>query len=156
MQLNDTRPVMENAGPPPWLAKLAEDATLEATVLRRPVQGRALIVDFLRRAIPLYDFQDFAYKGPVGEGLFLESYRAAIQGVPVQCLVVAHENAAGEVDSVVINHRPLEAALMFSRLMGEQVAKDHGDGYFLRPSEWAAFGLVRSIREEASATPESP
>ncbi|WP_185970348.1 MULTISPECIES: hypothetical protein [unclassified Mesorhizobium] len=36
MKFNDAGPLLpKHSGPPPWLARLAEDATLEATVLRR-------------------------------------------------------------------------------------------------------------------------
>jgi hypothetical protein len=42
---------------------------------------------------------------------YLESYRSQIQGVPIETVVVEHLNKQGETDSVVINHRPLNAAL---------------------------------------------
>ena len=121
------------SGPPPWLAKLADDATLEATVLKRPIEGKELIVALLREAIPLYDFQNFTYRGEVGTNFFMESYRAEIQGVPVECAVWVHINGNGEADSILINHHPLEAALLFSRLMWERVGDRYGDLYLTGP-----------------------
>ncbi|MDB5556249.1 MAG: hypothetical protein JWL86_6233 [Rhizobium sp.] len=134
MKFNDTAAVLAPAGgPPPWLGKLAEDATLEATVLKRPIEGRADILAVLKHAIPLYEFQDFTYKGELSGDFFMESYRSKIRGVPVECLVLVHMNAQGEADSLVINHRPLEAALLFSKLMWEQVGNRFGDLYLTGP-----------------------
>jgi hypothetical protein len=130
MKFNDTAPVMApEGGPPLWLARLAEHATLEATVLKRPVQGRADILSVIKHAVSLYEFQHHSYKGEIGNGLYMESYRSQIQGVPIETIVMAHLNENGEADSVVINHRPLEAALLFSQLMGERVDERFRDRY---------------------------
>ncbi|WP_027583394.1 hypothetical protein [Bradyrhizobium sp. Ai1a-2] len=143
MKFNDTAPLLPKpAGPPPWLAKLAEDATLEGAVLKRPVQGRETIVALLKEAIPLYEFQNFTYRGDVGESFFMESYRAQIQGVPVECAVWVHMNAAGEADAILINHHPLDAALLFSRLMWERVGDRYGDLY-LTGAQAAALAATR-------------
>jgi hypothetical protein len=130
MKFNDTAPVLApQSGAPLWLAKLAENATLEATVLKRPVEGRADILAVIQHAVSLYEFQHHTYKGEIGNGLYLESYRSQIQGVPIETVVVAHLNDKGETDSVVINHRPLEAMLLFSKLMGDRVDEQFRDRY---------------------------
>jgi hypothetical protein len=134
MKFNDTAPVMAPTGaPPPWLSRLAADATLEATVLKRPVEGRENILALIKHAIPLYESQDFTYKGYIGDDFFMESYRSKVRGVPIECLVVVHHNKEGAADSLVINHRPLEAALLFSRLMWDQVGDRFGDLYLTGP-----------------------
>jgi hypothetical protein len=134
MKFNDTAPVLApSEGPPLWLATLADNATLEATVLKRPVEGRADILAVIRHAISLYEFQQHSYKGVVGDGLYVESYRSQIQGVPIETVVVAHLNEQGETDSVVINHRPLDAMLLFSKLMGERVDERFRDLYLSGP-----------------------
>ena len=134
MKFNDTAPVLTPAaGLPLWLAKLAEDATLEATVLKRPVEGRADILAVIKHAVTLYEFQRFSYKGEIGDRLYLESYRSQIQGVPIETLLVAHLNDQGEADSVVINHRPLNAAMLFSKLMSERVEERFRDLYLGGP-----------------------
>ncbi|MEM5434597.1 hypothetical protein [Paraburkholderia diazotrophica] len=139
MKFNDTAPVMAPAGGPPlWLASLAENATLEATVLKRPIEGRADILSVIKHAISLYEFQHHSYKAEIGNGLYMESYRSQIQGVPIETVVVAHVNEQGETDSVVINHRPLGAALLFSKLMWERVDERFRDCY-LTGSESAAL-----------------
>ena len=134
MKFNDTAPVLAPAGGPPlWLARLAENATLEATVLKRPVEGRADILAVIKHAVSLYEFQHHSYKGEIGNGLYLESYRSQIQGVPIETVLVAHLNQQGETDSVVINHRPLNAALLFSKRMGELVDERFRDRYLTGP-----------------------
>jgi hypothetical protein len=142
MKFNDTAAVMDpEGGPPLWLTQLAEHATLEATVLKRPVQGRADILSVIKHAVSLYEFQHHSYKGEVAPGLYMESYRSQIQGVPIETLLMAHLNENGEADSVVINHRPLEAAMLFSRLMGERVDERFRDLY-LTGAEAAALDAV--------------
>jgi len=134
MKFNDTAPVLEPAGGPPlWLTRLAENATLEATVLKRPIEGRADILSVIKHAASLYEFQHHSYKGEIGNGLYLESYRSQIQGVPIETVLIAHLNEQGETDSVVINHRPLEAALLFSKRMGELVDERFRDRYLTGP-----------------------
>jgi hypothetical protein len=128
MRFNDTAPIITSvSGPPPWLNILSEDATMEAAVLKRPVEGKETILALLKLAIPLYEFQDFTYRGPFGETFFMESYRSRIRGAPIECSVLVHMNAAGQADSLLINHRPLTSALLFSRLMWEQVGGRYGD-----------------------------
>ena len=134
MKFNDTAPVMAPAGGPPlWLTSLAENATLEATVLKRPIEGRADILSVLKHAISLYEFQHHRYKGVMEDGLYMESYRSRIQGVPIETVVVAHMNEQGETDAVVINHRPLNAALLFSKRMWERVDERFRDCYLTGP-----------------------
>lgn len=140
MRFNDTAPVIaEVSGPPPWLGKLAENATMEAAVLKRPVEGRATILALLKHAIPLYEFQRFTYRSAFGADFFMESYRSQVRGVPIECSVLVHMNAKGEADSLLINHRPLQAALLFSRLMGHEVGARYGEDLFLTEAEAQAL-----------------
>ena len=53
-------------------------------------------------------------------------------------------NAAGEADSILINHHPLEAALLFSRLMWERVGDRYGDLYLTGPQAAALKITVES------------
>ncbi|WP_213307873.1 hypothetical protein [Paraburkholderia sacchari] len=145
MKFNDTASVLRPAESPPlWLARLAENATLEATVLKRPIEGRADILSVIKHAVSLYEFQHHSYKGEIGNGLYMESYRSQIQGVPIETVVVAHLNEQGETDSVVINHRPLNAALLFSKLMWERVDERFRDCY-LTGIEAAALDMASGV-----------
>ena len=146
MRLIDRTPL---AGPPPWIANLADDVTLEATVLKQPVQGKETILALLKQAIPLYEFQNFTYRGPVGTCFFMESYRAQIRGTPIECAAWVHMNAAGKADSILINHHPLNAALLSSNLMWEQVGDRYGRLY-LTAAEAAALEQCRRPLSQSS------
>ncbi|SAL04445.1 hypothetical protein AWB81_06702 [Caballeronia arationis] len=157
MKFNDTAPVLSPAGGPPlWLARLAEDATLEATVLKRPIEGRADILSLIKHAVSLYEFQHHSYKGEVCNGLYMESYRSQIQGVPIETVVVAHLNEQGETDSVVINHRPLNAALLFSKRMSELVDERFRDCYLTGPETAALNAASAAASREAGCIDELP
>ena len=55
MRFNDTAPTLPSVSrPPPWLDKLADNATMEAAVLNRPVEGRSEYSGAAETAIPLY------------------------------------------------------------------------------------------------------
>lgn len=130
MKFTDTSPTLPRpAGPPPWIGKLAEDATLEGAVLKRAVHGKANILALISHARTLYEFQDYTYYGNWGSEFFMESYRASVNGVPVDCSVMVHMNDAGEADSLLIHHYPLGAALEFSRLMWEKFGDAFGELY---------------------------
>jgi hypothetical protein len=60
----------------------------------------------IRHVVSLYEFPHHTYKGEIGNGLYLESCRSQIQGVPIETVVVAHLNERAETDSVVINRDP--------------------------------------------------
>jgi hypothetical protein len=66
----------------------------------------------------------------------------ASAGVPVECAVWAHFNRDGEADSILVNHHPLEAALLFSHLMWEKVGDRYGELYLTEP-EAEAFAAAR-------------
>jgi len=135
MKFTDTAPTLPRpSGPPPWLAKIAQDATLEGAVLRRAVHGKDNILAIISHARTLYEFQDYTHYGYWGDEFFMESYRASINGVPVECSVIVHLNEAGEADSLLIHHYPLDATLEFSRLMGEKFGDQFPDLY-LSPTD---------------------
>jgi hypothetical protein len=139
MLFNDTAsPILDVQGPPPWLAILADDASLQGVVLKASVHGKTAILEILKAAIPLYDFQRFTYRDYVSERLFMESYRASVDGVAVECAVWVHINEQGQADSLMIHHHPLPAALYFSQRMWQQVDDKYRELY-LSPEEYAAL-----------------
>lgn len=130
MKFTDTAPVLPAPdGPPPWIGKLAPDATLEGAVLKHAVHGRDNILALISHARTLYEFQEYTHYGYWGKEFFMESYRASVNNVPVECSVLVHFNEAGEADSVLIHHFPLAGTLEFSRLMGEKFGDRFADLY---------------------------
>jgi len=76
---------------------------------------RAIVV----QARKLYEFQDFNFTGSYGDNGFLEDYTSLVQGGPLSVIVTVKRNAAGKAQDIVVNHRPRNTLLLFSRLMHE-------------------------------------
>jgi hypothetical protein len=142
MKFTDTAPMLPRPnGAPPWIEKLAQDATLEGAVLKRAVHGKNNVLALISHARSLYEFQDYTYYGDFDSHFFMESYRSSVNGVPVECCIMVHMNDAGEADSLLIHHYPLGAALEFSRLMGEKF-KDQFSDLYLTAAEAAGIAAA--------------
>ncbi|MEU3986001.1 hypothetical protein AB0F77_39095 [Streptomyces sp. NPDC026672] len=118
---------------PSWLDRLAADVTMEASVLNGIVEGPEAVRAILGFARTLYDYQEFLYVGEYGERGFVEDYVSRVRDEPIGSVVVVRYDDAGEVRRIVINHRPLKAVLLWSRLMGEHFAGTEYEKYFLTP-----------------------
>jgi hypothetical protein len=118
---------------PEWLDNLADDVTIEGSVLRDVVQGADAVRAILGYAKTLYDYQEFNFAGPYGQNGFLEDYTAQVRGEPIGSVVTVTFNAAGQTQHVVVSHRPLDAVLLFSRLMGEKFAGTPIGDLYARP-----------------------
>jgi len=104
---------------PAWVDNLADDATLEGSLLDGAVQGEAIrsIVVTIRS---LYDRQEHKFAGPYGDNGFLEDYVAQVHGEPIGCVVLVTRNAAGQTQHVVASYRPRSSLLLLSRLLREK------------------------------------
>jgi hypothetical protein len=107
---------------PEWLDNLADDVTVEGSVLNGVVQGATAVKALLSAARTLYEYQEFSYAGPYGEHGFVEDYTSRVQGQPIGSVVTVTFNPAGQAQHIVVSHRPLTAVLLFSRLMAEKFA----------------------------------
>jgi hypothetical protein len=118
---------------PEWLDRLADDVTLEASVLNGIVVGPEGVRTIIGYARGLYEYQEFVYVGPYGDPGhgFAEDYTSRVHGEPTGGLVVVRYNDAGETQHIVINHRPLGSVLLWSRLMAEHFAGTDHEKYFL-------------------------
>ena len=92
----------------------------------------------------------------MGNGLYMESYRSQIQGVPIETVVVAHLNEQGETDSVVINHRPLDAALLISKRMWERVDERFRDCFLTGPEAAALDAASDAASRQTPCIEELP
>jgi hypothetical protein len=116
---------------PDWLGNLADDVTMEGSVLTGVPEGPEAIRAILGYARRLYDYQEFNYVGPYGDHDFVEDYTSVVRGEPIGSVVVIRFNEAGQAARIVVNHRPLGAVLLWSRLMGEHFAGTRYAHYFL-------------------------
>ncbi|GIH20768.1 hypothetical protein [Rugosimonospora africana] len=118
---------------PPWLADLADDVTMEGAVLNGIVRGADAVRTLLAYARTLYEYQDFAFAGAYGDNGYIEDYSSHIQSQPVGNIAVIYRNDQGKTQHVVMNHRPLPAVLLFSRLMGEHFKDTPYAEFFAAP-----------------------
>jgi len=125
---NATATYMEKANPPlkdyypVWVDNLAEDATVEGSLLDGAVQGAKAVRTIVVTIRSVYDQQEHKYAGPCGERGFLEDYVARVRGQPIGCVVLVTRNAAGQTQHVVANYRPRSSLLLLSRLVREKLA----------------------------------
>jgi len=107
---------------PAWVEKLADDATLEGSMLDGCVQGPDAIRTVIGVVRELYDRQDFNFAGPCGDSGFIEDYTAEVAGRPLGCLHLITFNADGQTQHVAAHYRPVSSLMFFSRLLREKLA----------------------------------
>jgi hypothetical protein len=107
---------------PAWLDNMADDATVEGSMLDGAVQGAEAVQSVVRTIRSFYDRQEFKFAGPYGDNGFLEDYVAEVRGEPLGCVVLVTRNASGQTQHVVASYRPRSSLLLFSRLLGERFA----------------------------------
>ena len=124
---------------PEWLDNLADDVTMEGSVINGIPQGADAVRAILGFARTLYDYQEFNYVGPYGDHDFVEDYTSVVHGQPIGSVVVIRFNDAGQAARIVINHRPLTSVVLWSELMGEHFAGTEYARYFLGHDRAAAL-----------------
>ena len=73
---------------PPWLDNMADDATVEGSMLDGVVQGAEAVRSVVLTIRSLYDRQEHKFAGPYGNNGFLEDYVAEVHGEPIGCVVL--------------------------------------------------------------------
>ena len=120
---------------PKWLDNLAEDVTLEGSMMDGFVQGPEAVRTVLVAIRTVYDDQNFNFAGPYGDHGWLEDYTAGVSGEPIKNVTLITSNAAGQAQHVVGNYRPRSTLLLLSRLIGEKLAGTPYAEHFLVPDE---------------------
>lgn len=117
---------------PAWLDNLADDASVEGSMLDGAVQGAEAVRTIVTTIRAVYgDSQEFHLAGPCGENGWLEDYIARVDGKPLGCVVLVTRNAAGQTQHVVASYRPVSTVLYFSRLLREKLGGTPYTKYFL-------------------------
>ena len=118
---------------PAWLDNLADDVTVEGSMLDGAVQGADAVRTIVVGIRELYgDSQEFHFAGPCGDNGWLEDYIARVEGNPLGCVNLVTLNAAGQTQQVVASYRPRSSVLLFSRLLGEKFAGTPFGGQFAK------------------------
>jgi hypothetical protein len=116
---------------PTWLDHLADDVTLEGSMMDGFVQGPEGVRAVLVAIRTLYDYQKFNFVGPYSDNGWIEDYTAGVQGEPISNFTMVTRNADGQTQRVVGNYRPRTTLLLLSRLIGEKLAGTPYAGHFL-------------------------
>ena len=118
---------------PAWLDNLADDVTVEGSMLDGAVQGADAVRTIVVGIRELYgDSQEFHFAGPCGDNGWLEDYIARVEGNPLGCVNLVTRNAAGKTQHVVASYRPRSSVLLVSRLLGEKFAGTPFGGQFAK------------------------
>ena len=116
---------------PAWLDNLADDVTVEGSLLDGAAQGAEAVRTIVGTIRTLYEHQEFNFAGPYGDNGWLEDYTAQVGGEPIGCAVLVTSNDAGQTQHVAANYRPRSSLLLVSRLLGEKFAGTPYAQYFL-------------------------
>jgi hypothetical protein len=116
---------------PPWLENIADDATVEGSMLDGAVVGAEGVRSVVLTIKSLYDRQEFKSVGPYGDTGWIEDYVAEVHGEPLGCVVLVKRNDAGQTQHVVASYRPRSTVVYFAGLLAEKFAgsaiADHFD-----------------------------
>jgi hypothetical protein len=115
---------------PAWIDNLADDVTVEGSLLDGAAQGAEAVRTIVVTIRTLYDHQEFNFAGLYGDN-GLEDYTAQVRGEPIGCVVLVTRNAAGQAQHIAANYRPRSSLLLMSRLVGEKFAGTPFAKYFL-------------------------
>jgi hypothetical protein len=107
---------------PQWLENMADDATVEGSMLDGVVVGAESVRSVVLTIKSLYDRQEFKFVGPYGDNGWIEDYVAEVHAKPLGCVVLIKRNNAGQTQHVVASYRPRTAVMYFARLLAKKFA----------------------------------
>ena len=105
---------------PEWVDNMADDATVEGSMLDGVVVGGEEVRSVVLTIKSLYDRQEFKSVGPYGNNGWLEEYVAEVHGAPLGCVVLVKRNDAGQTQHVVASYRPRSTVMYFAGLLAEK------------------------------------
>ena len=107
---------------PEWVKNMADDATVEGSMLDGVVVGGESVRSVVLTIKSLYNRKEFKFVGPYGDNGWLEDYVAEVGGEPIGCVVLIKRNAAGQTQHVVASYRPRTSVVHFARLLAKEFA----------------------------------
>jgi hypothetical protein len=137
---------------PAWLDNLADDVTVEGSLLDGALQGPEVVRSVVVAIRSLYDHQEHTYAQPYSETGFLEVYRASVRGEPIGCVVLVTKNAAGKTQRLVVSYRPRSSLLLLSRLLHDKFAGTPTAEYFAASESTELAGSTALPRDEHPST----
>jgi hypothetical protein len=113
----------------------AEDVVLEASVLRKPARGLKRVKRVMAAASAVYAELEFIAQAAAGSRQYLEWIGRGHDGVAYRGVTVLTRNPAGALAHIAIHHRPLDAAMHFSRALGSALTGAVDPTHFLAADE---------------------
>src|SRR5262249_6513627 len=107
---------------PAWFENLADDVTIEGSLLDGAVQRADAIRTIIGATRGLNEPRASNFAGPYGDNRFLEDYISRVRGEHLGAAIVITFNAEGQTQHIAANYRPRSSLLVLSRLMAEQLA----------------------------------
>lgn len=112
---------------------LADDVVLEASVLRRPIEGRDHAILVMETATETYESLVFTHEASDGRHSYLEWEATAFGGMALDGVTSLTRDDDGRIVRAAIHCRPLGAALRFSEELRERLEGLLDNTYFYNP-----------------------
>ena len=100
----------------------AENVVLEASSLRKPVEGRDRVRQMLWTAAEIYESLVFTDQASSGRRISVEWVATAFGGKQLRGSTILVTNEEGKIDHAVVQHRPLDGLLAFSAELGKRMS----------------------------------
>lgn len=113
----------------------AENVVLEASTLRKPIEGRERVRQVLRTAAEIYESLVFTDQARSGQRFYVEWVATAFGGKELRGSTILATNQEGKIDHAVIQHRPLDGLLAFSAELGKRMSGVEDAGLFWKEGE---------------------
>lgn len=108
----------------------ADNVTLEASVLVRPIEGRDCVKSVMATASNVYEALTFTRQVESAQQTYLEWEAKAFGGQPMSGVTILIKNPDGLIVHIAIHHRPLGALLRFSSEMRDRLKGKIEPDYF--------------------------
>jgi hypothetical protein len=115
---------------PVWLNDLADDVTLEGSLMNGAVKGPDAVREILGFIRTLYQDQRINFAGQYNDDSYLEDYNATVCGEPIGAFVRVARNPAGQAQHIAAGYRPRKSLLLLSQAVGEHFAGTPFSEYF--------------------------
>ena len=113
----------------------AENVVLEASAMRKPVEGRDRVRQILWTAAEIYESLVFTDQASSGRRMYIEWVATAFGGKQLRGSTILVTNEEGKIDHAVVQHRPLDGLLAFSAELGKRMSGVEDSDFFWKEYE---------------------
>lgn len=108
----------------------AKHVVLEASALRKPVEGCERVRQVLWTAAEIYESLVFTDQARSGQRFYVEWVATAFGGKELRGSTILVTNQEGKIEHAVIQHHPLDELLAFSAELGRRMSGVEDAGLF--------------------------